>query len=426
MIRTLTAALLLVIAGSAAADDSAPPRYVIERIEVKNAHHVSPDVIIAESRLHAGETYTEADLRDAAARLTRLPFLLSADFALQKGTERGQHLLVITVSETKPFFFSLDIRPLIDDPGLRADYSDRIGQGPNHGTAGGRVFVGRRGAFHAAVSSSDVNRDFFDNYSTFDVGYTQYDLFGTSAFATLSLRRTVGQRGTDDISPELVAGVPLTANQTLTFQGASTTLASIAYSRVFANNFLTTETIKSEEKQRIVSITWSYNTTNHPFLPTRGTVVSVTPRIAWSDLDQNSTFSTGAPTKLASLDNRSRALALDAARYFELSDRNSISGKAFLSRSTTKWDSTEFGRVDGHATRAAFEVGFSRSLFAPARENGDSRVEVSFRAGTIDEDVDDAKRFPQNLRDDNIRQLGTSWVRRTPWGTLRLGFGYAW
>jgi outer membrane protein assembly factor BamA len=427
MIRTLTAALLLIVASGALAEEAASPAYLVERIEVRNTRRVSKEVVIAESRLHPGNTYSEQDLRDAAARLTRLPFLLSADFALEKGTERGKHLLIITVGETKELFFSVDARPLLNDPGLQADYSDRLGMGPNHGTAGIRHFVGRRGAVHAAVSSSDLDREFFDNYSTVDVGYTQYDLFGTSAFATLNLRRTLGGRGTSDISPEFVAGIPVTPNQTLTFELARTTLAATAHQGIITSTDYTVETIRSEERQNLASVTWSYNTTNHPFLPTRGMVINVTPRTSWGQRDFRSTFTPEAPPEESSLDSRVHSLRIDAARYWELSARDSVSGKVMLGHSLIDWENSGTGDVEGHTGYASGEVGFSRTLFAPARaEDGDSRLEVSFRTSYISEDVDDPRVLPRHKREDTIPQISTSWVRRNAWGTLRLGVGYAW
>jgi outer membrane protein assembly factor BamA len=427
MIRTLTAALLLLIATSVLAEEAASPTYLVERIEVRNTRRVSKEVVIAESRLRPGNTYSEQDLRDAAARLTRLPFLLSADFALEKGTERGKHLLIITVSETKDLFFSLDVRPLLNDPGLQADYSDRLGMGPNHGTAGIRHFVGRRGAVHAAVSSSDLDREFFDNYSTIDVGYTQYDLFGTSAFATINLRRMIGDRATTDISPELVAGIPLTANQTLTFEFARTTLAATSHQAVITQTDYTVETIRTEEQQQLASVTWSYNTTNHPFLPTRGMVINVTPRTSWGQRDFRSTFEPEAPPKESSLDNRVHAIRIDAARYWELSQRDSVSGKVMFGHSLIDWENSGTGDVEGHTGYASGEVGFSRTMFAPARaEDGDSRLEVNFRTSFISEDVDDPRRIPRHKHQDTIPQISTSWVHRNAWGTLRLGVGYAW
>lgn len=120
------------------------------------------------------------------------------------------------------------------------------------------------------MSSADLDREFFQNYTTIDLGYTRYDLFGSNGFATLNLRRALGDRGSDEISPELVAGLPLTPNQTLTVQLSDTTLASSSRSGItFGDGTFELRRIEREEQQRLASVTWSYNTTNHPFLPTR-------------------------------------------------------------------------------------------------------------------------------------------------------------
>jgi len=69
---------------------------------VRKASRVSPQIVIAESLLREGAEYSEDDLRAASARLRRLPFLLSADFALEKGSERGRYLLAISVVAVAP------------------------------------------------------------------------------------------------------------------------------------------------------------------------------------------------------------------------------------------------------------------------------------------------------------------------------------
>src|SRR5687768_15181051 len=96
--------IALILAAIAAtplvAQEAGPASFFIGRIEARNAKRVSADVVVAESNLREGREYTEPDLRDAANRLSRLPFLLSAEFSLEKGVERGRHVLVITLSET--------------------------------------------------------------------------------------------------------------------------------------------------------------------------------------------------------------------------------------------------------------------------------------------------------------------------------------
>src|SRR3954451_23187459 len=90
---------IFALAAPARAQEAPPARFFIEKIEVRNVKRVSPQLVTAESLLREGAEYSEDELRAAAARLSRLPSLLSADFALEKGSERGRYLLAINVVE---------------------------------------------------------------------------------------------------------------------------------------------------------------------------------------------------------------------------------------------------------------------------------------------------------------------------------------
>ena len=85
-----------------------PPTFPIERITVEGARHASPDLIVAESLLRAGQSYTETVLRQGVYRVRRLPFVRAARFSLRKGSERGSYELVITVEETHRVFFGAE------------------------------------------------------------------------------------------------------------------------------------------------------------------------------------------------------------------------------------------------------------------------------------------------------------------------------
>lgn len=421
MIRPLSIASVIALAAllaavPMAAQDLVPTRFFIENIVVRDAERVSPEVVIAESRLRAGEEYTEADLRDASARLSRLPFLLSAEFSLEKGSERGLYILVLTINETKPFFYALDLRPILqDDPRVEVDYSDRVGLGDNQATLGARWFFGRRGALHIAVVTTDYQRDFARDYAAFAVGYTQYDLFGTRAFATLNAKHVLID-GSDSLSPQLVVGVPLSPNQTLTVDIDQTRFGD-------DERELLGETFNNQRGQRVITATWSYNTTNRPFLPTRGTLLSVRPRISWSDVGTSVVIVTGDLAFVQSLTVHSQAREVTAlaAKYWEISERSSISGGIeggwadFDRRSD---DLTLIGR--DHALRATAFAGYSYSLWdREEMKYGDSRFELNVRIG-------DRSPGPETFYRTDHRQASASWVRRSSYGTLRLGAGYAW
>ena len=424
MTRTfLTALIALALAAPAAAQDAVPPRFFIERIDVRDASRVSPEVIIAESRLREGTEYSESDLRDAAARLGRLPFLLSADFSLERGSDRGLYVLVITVVETKPFFYLLDIRPVFDDDDgyLDIDYGDPLGNGENHGVLGARWFVGRRGAFHAGLFGRDDNQEFTEDYTAAVVGYTQYDLFGTRAFATLNLKRPLLNVPDGALSPQLVVGVPVTPNQTVTLTFDESDFGSDFWS--FGE-----EEEEQRNTERLVSARWSYNTTNHPFLPTRGTLLSTTPFVSWRDLAVRR-LPNGAedPEGRTPFHVRSYGLDFSADRYFELSERNSLSVGAEAGWARAREDSRlHVNPEERDATFAIVRTGFSHSIWSREQQKrGDSRFEYVARWATRD-----SGRGPEGLfsfyEDEDQFQLAWAWVRRSSFGTLRLGVGYGW
>lgn len=424
MTRIVRIALVVLFAAMAAAplvaQDAVPPRFFIERIEVREAERVSPEVVVAESRLRDGHEYSEADLRDAAARLSRLPFLLSAEFSLEKGSERGHYLLVITINETKGFFYALDYRPILtNDHTVEVDYSDRIGQSETSGTLGVRWFLGRRGALHVAFISSEYDREFARNFVAIAVGYTQYDLFGTRAFATLSLKQLLGEDSTG-LSPQLVIGIPLSANQTLTVELDETT---------FGRDVLTIfdEPIETSRGQRIVGATWSYNTTNRPFLPTRGTLLSLQPRISWSDAatyifvpeDIGEPYP-GLGVVSDSVHTRSYQIRANAAQHWELSERTSVSAGIETAWTDYEADSRVLGITEDKVLRAVVMGGYSYSLWsAEQMRNGDSRLEFNVRIGNRSIRYYDIGEVDQ-------QQVSASWVRRSSWGTLRFGVGFAW
>ena len=399
----------------------------IERIEVRNHKRVSPDVVIAESRLREGREYSEAELRDAATRLGRLPFLLSVEFSLEKGTERGRHVLVLTVNETKPIFFLIDAVPYYerDDLFIDVEYNDRSTGDDRNLVLGARWFVGRRGAAHIALEGVGNDRQVSREYAAFSVGYTQYDLFGTRAFATLNLKKPIEGHGEGLLSPQVVVGVPASANQTITLQYDETR---------FGGETMTIEGRDFDEhySQRIFSARWSYNTTNEPFFPTTGMLLHVTPMVGTADgadvfysffcCEENPTFTVVAGPYHRDI----KGVDAGATRYWEISERASVFGDL----------RAEWGRVEQRSPvesetytesthEASVGAGYSWSLWSREQRagGGDSRFEVTARYGIRDRGPRDEFLF-QPKRD--VRQFSAAWLRRTSWGTLRLGLGYAW
>ena len=389
----------------------------IERIEVRNNERVSPHVVIAESRLRAGQSYTESELRDAAARLSRLPFLLSVDFSLEKGSERGNYVLVLSINETRPFFFLVDIVPFFDDDEANLDVTteDRPGGNRENLALGFRWFVGRRGAVHVGFSGGREENEFTNEYASLVAGYTQYDLFGTRAFATFNLKRPVEGYGEDGIvSPQLVLGVPVTANQTVTLE----------YDDLRQKNDTgRLDGLVERYGQKVLSARWSYNTTNEPFFPTEGTLLSVTPHYAWTDSETITHAFPDNEERLAVTHGQTYGVTAAATRFRELTERDSVWADL-----RGKWEyvdrrsDVDLFATDESATAASIGIGYARSLWSrEERASGDSRFELTGR-------YTHRTRNESFLYDHetSVAQLGWSWIRRSSFGTLRLGVGFAW
>lgn len=402
------------IAFSAVAEEQ--PRFLIERIEVRNTHRVSADLIKSESLLHEGSEYSEQELSAAAARLTRLPFLLSTEFKLEKGTSRGQYVLAIIVNETKPFFYLIDAHATVVGDRTPSDFNDDVDPAieSKDGALGVRWFVGGHGVVYAGTTTRHDHDVLTSDYTAIAIGYTQYDLFGTRAFASINLRRTLNY-GAGGISPQLVAGVPLTTNQTLTLDYEDTILSG---------------GLHHHESERLISLTWAYDTTNQPFVPTRGTLIRVTPLRSMRDRSgfaYIAPFPTPGPQPYTEHISGAAVDAL-AARYWEVSDRNSVS--AAVVAGWARVDENPdifFRRVTFQPAYEVLRGAWSHDIWKGDPRGGDSRIELAAAIASRQRNVSNGlEAFGMTPNNETSFLASASWVRRSSWGFLRIGAGYAW
>ena len=274
---------LLFVAAVARADE--PVRFLIESITIEGARYSSPRILIAESRLTEGHSYSEAELRDAMFRIKRLPFVLHTDFRLAKGTERGKFVLVIAIEETKPLFVQFDsIHNAIDtmelDQPFHLDHPTfhksllRISN--DYYTLGGRWFVGAKGVITAATDQSRCHYNGLCGVRQpgYSLGYTQYDLFGSRA----SIAAVVQYR---EASMDLPSYVPGNGRRTLSF-GDHLTYQLTGAVPLFGNNAARATLsrqveIANTDRQHFDQgeLAWLYDTTDDPLFPHRGDRKSV-------------------------------------------------------------------------------------------------------------------------------------------------------
>ncbi len=162
--------LLALIPAGTRADDTG---FFIEKVDVRNLQHVSPEVVLAEARLHEGRTYSESELHDAANRVRRLPFIIGAELSLEKGSERGRYVLVLKVIETRLWFFQIGGNILEG-----GDTTEGL-------EAGHRWFLGSSSEAYASVGTG------FNGYGVVNAGLNRYNLFGRGGLLNLNVQKEV-------------------------------------------------------------------------------------------------------------------------------------------------------------------------------------------------------------------------------------------
>jgi hypothetical protein len=382
---------------TAASADPAPS-FLIEKISVaRNRRPASAHIVLAESLLVAGRVYSEEQLRTAIYRIKRLPFIVDADFALEKGSERGRYGLVITIEESRPLFVGYDLEtqtfPRVPDVGLR---QTRL----THDTwiVGTREFVGSDGLVFGSVAEG-----------LYQAGYTQYEIFGHGSFLSASLSSDHDGRF---LTPSLSAGIPLTVNQSLR------ATASWARDKVRGEP-------DEREEQGSIELDWLYDTTDDPIFPTLGTQSS----LAGSDLKFRAVSSPPAPQSGFRSEQEFRNFSLSVRRYWPVSNRQSVSlgftGSAYR---VSQSFSSSLGPVvsDPYDTsQASLLIGHSFDFISGerARRWGDLRLETTAEYQGSYTDNSLVKFFGE--RNLSFRPvLRTGLVFRNPWGVVRLGLSY--
>ena len=361
----------------------AQERFLIERIDVQHLVHATADVIRAESRLREGERYDESELRDANNRIKRLPFVLDAAFKLERGSVRDAYILVVTVNETKPFFYLWDTVLYKRRPFVELDTESAI-------LAGARWFAAPHDVFHVAAVVHHAERPFESDYASAQAGYTRYGLLGDRAFATLTADRMLTSGNGQKLLPGAVIGISLSPKRTLT----------ISYTAYDLSEF-------QRRDGRIFEARFAYNTTNHPFFPSEGTLLSIGPVVARTD---SATSTTLTHTLDAGVDAH-------AAEYWPLSARTTAAAVAdggFIRVITRGGSNAKRFTAYGSAM-----LRLSRALHDPNDADVQTRAELTLRAVSHQRDVTPFRR-------DSSLQLNAAWVHRNAWGVVRLGLGYAW
>jgi hypothetical protein len=358
----------------------APVRFLIESITVEGVDRPATREIVAkESRIAPGSEVDEEDLRQAIYRVKRLPFVVDADFALRKGSERGRYELVIRIEMASSIFADLGA----GTQRVRGAYS--YGRETDwFGTVGARRFVGARGY---AFGSIDRDRNL-------QLGYTQFHLFGPGSYLSTVVNSNLEDES-NAYSLALSAGKPITARQVLR---AVASYGDSGSTRVIF---------------RSIALEWSFDSTDDPLLPTQGETLSASAGYG----DSRASF-VDFPFFTQS---RSRQVGALARRYRSLAPRQSVWGE--LSGS---WNEVSFlaGSEFFGSSRYSFEsgsavAGYSWDLIRS--QVGEPRNDLRFTAQAR---LDVQSNALVAGLDPRVLSLETALIYRRPQGSIRLSFKY--
>ena len=406
--RAILAATLLHVGlastlAPAAAQEPAPPtEFLIERIVVEGLEReTARRIVLSESLLHEGRTYTEPALRDAIYRVKRLSFVLDADMALRKGSERGAYELVISVEPVKPVAFSVEAGGF--------SYSEVDGfEGSGLGTVSARKFVGARGLLFASVEGFDD----LDFGQVVQAGYTRYGLFGgTGGYATVALASRVGGEGDyETLQSSLDLGIPLVGNHAL--EGGFTWFRS---EQTFAD--FPGAPLESREDVYAGALFWTYDRTDDPLVTTEGLRFRLGGE--YSESRSRYVLPPGVEDEFFTpFDNEHLFLRAEGRNYWRLTPRQSVAAGAYL------WNNqSEFRSGKNDELLVAGEFVHAVSLWGPARSQrlGDFRLESSVTLSQFHE----RETAVFDVQDSTDLYLQTSLLFRNAWGVVRLSVSYA-
>jgi hypothetical protein len=445
-------AVLLLLAFRASAQEPLPEdtaRFLIQTITVETDREASAEIIKSETLLKEGETYTEDDLRQAIARVHRLPFVLDASFSLRKGSERGTYELVVETHTARWFFFDRGVQVTSFDRAYALEGNFLSGTHyavSQTGLIGGRLFVGRSGVLYGSLG---IHQDLVNDGTGIEIGYTHYDLFGRGAVAdasystnycctteVLPLGISPGLEVWDwerDERAALSLSIPLSSNRSLQLGWTERWGDAGNHRRILFDDYLPyiqDSVFAGDQSSRQASARWVQDTSDDPLLPSRGSVLSAGLEYISFDAERLRAFhiqGQDLPVEYTPPDFHGEMLTADltATRHWSLTPRQSVSASGRLSYGRSRVfyvaDGQRFlgleldvygGSVGGkHLLRLW-------SLREPGNV-GDLYLETEARYGL------ESVPLRQGLKYGLSRlELSTGLTFRNRWGRLRLAFSY--
>lgn len=401
------------------------PSFLIETITVENVVHFSPSIVVAESLLEPGRSYTEAELSHAIHRIIRLPLILDASFNLRKGTERDHYELVITVEEARRWFFGETGEFDLGDPviffsrtfpgedALRLIEDDELSH-----LAGHRSAIGAYGVLSAAVEPSSRGK--------VQLGYTQYNLLDRNIQLNIQyLFEPLFQRSNEDTdiqTTRIKLGFPLWGDHSLWYQVSFQNLESQS-SFDFLDEHVDRERVEEHWNH---NVSWVFNSLDDPVFPRSGTFIRTGVEYKWIDSSYERTQSSGDfVEKIRYSESWSQISAfVTADQYWSISKKDSLSISVDLAAFRDKYAPNSGNNTIGtdiNEWTGVLSLGHSRFLYRDTQKPRWRELLWENSLGYYRRDVylSFSDRWP--LEEFRLR---TGLKYRTSWGVFGLAITY--
>jgi hypothetical protein len=400
---------LALAVAAVAARAQGPEMFLVERIVVEGLDSAAArQIVVSESLLREGRSYSEAGLREAVYRVKRLPFVVDADMALRRGSQRGAYELAITVESAKPVAFSVEAFGFADDQRFagqdRWDWSST-------GTVSARKFVGPRGLLFGSMQGFD-----FEGGTILQIGYTQYGILRPGAYVSAAISSQLGKDHRDDFQASVQLGTPIAGNHAIRAGLARTESKSVTH---FDNHRFET---KDESWEG--NLEWVFDNTDDPLIPAEGTRLSASGSYSETRFDRRGPFE---PFDVLIDTNIDRwQIRSDGRRYWRVTPRQSLAvgGTAWRLHSQAR-----FGASRNTEDVVHLEVTHAVSLldFDKSRRIGDLRWENSLgveRFKELQQYGDFAVEGSRFVTRETNLSLRSALLFRSAWGIMRVSVTY--
>ena len=255
-----------------------PLRFWIDSLSVEGTNRQAIHrIVLGQSRLVAGREYSERDIRDAVQRVKRLPFILDAHPSLRRGRTPGRYELVFGVVEDTKVVFVADLG-FSRDIDHEHRFGGSLGLGFDHFLGADSRVIATLGAHDYWNAPMTANRS-----GAVHLGYQKYDPFGQGSRLTLSAGSQLGGFGFGTLAASAL--LPVGRNQTLE--------VTTHLSRATTAFFIGSLDSGIQERRRYIAdlqLAWTYETTDDPFSPLKGTRLVADAQYAHSFADNAPPF----------------------------------------------------------------------------------------------------------------------------------------